>query len=80
MDLPAEVGTLAAEQDVPLVDLTALTRARAEALGPEGSKAFCLHDEKRDHTHTSVRGATAYAALVLGELRGQGLVAFCAVR
>ncbi|HWU10749.1 MAG TPA: rhamnogalacturonan acetylesterase [Streptomyces sp.] len=74
VDLPAEVRTLAAEQDTPLVDLTALTRARVEELGPEGSKALYLHDEKRDNTHTSVRGATEYAELVLGELRAQKLL------
>lgn len=74
VDLPAEVRTLAAEQDTPIVDLTALTRARVEELGPEASKALYLYDEKRDNTHTSTRGATEYAALVLGELRAQQLL------
>ncbi|MER5892831.1 rhamnogalacturonan acetylesterase [Streptomyces sp. NPDC001876] len=80
VDLPAEVRALAAEQDTPLVDLTALTRARVEELGPEASKALYLYDEKRDNTHTSTRGATEYAALVLGELRAQQLLAPRAVR
>ncbi|MEV8226433.1 rhamnogalacturonan acetylesterase [Streptomyces sp. NPDC079167] len=74
VDLPAEVRALAAEQGTPLVDLTALTKARVEELGPEGSKALYLYDEKRDNTHTSVRGATEYAELVLGELRAQKLL------
>ncbi|MFG2588625.1 rhamnogalacturonan acetylesterase [Streptomyces sp. NPDC048438] len=80
VDLPAEVRALAAEQHTPLVDLTALTRARVEQLGPEGSKALYLYDEKRDNTHTSARGATEYAALVVGELRAQELVPARAVR
>ncbi|MFI2781822.1 rhamnogalacturonan acetylesterase [Streptomyces sp. ALB3] len=80
VDLPAEVRTLAAEQGTPLIDLTALTKARVEELGPEASKGLYLHDEKRDNTHTSVRGATEYAALVLGELRAQNLVPSRAVR
>lgn len=80
VDLPAEVRTLAAEQDTPLIDLTALTRARVEELGPEASKALYLYDEKRDNTHTSARGAGEYAALVLGELRAQKLVPARAVR
>ncbi|MBC9713535.1 rhamnogalacturonan acetylesterase [Streptomyces sp. TRM66268-LWL] len=74
VDLPGEVRALAAAQDVPLIDLTALTKARVEQLGPEASKALYLYNEKRDNTHTSVRGATEFAALVHGELRGQGLI------
>ncbi|MEV6262518.1 rhamnogalacturonan acetylesterase [Streptomyces sp. NPDC051784] len=80
VDLPAEIRALSGELGTPLVDLTALTRARVEELGPEGSKALYLYDEKRDNTHTSSRGASEYAALVLGELRGQGLVPDRAVR
>ncbi|MGW2257107.1 rhamnogalacturonan acetylesterase [Streptomyces sp. NPDC001780] len=74
VDLPAEMRALAARLDVPLVDLTALTRRRVEERGPEASKALFLYDEKRDNTHTSERGATEFAALVVGELRAQGLV------
>lgn len=68
VDLPAEMRSLAAEQDVPLVDLTALTRKLVERLGPEASKSLYLYDEARDNTHTSVRGATEFAALVHEEL------------
>ncbi|MFJ2116108.1 rhamnogalacturonan acetylesterase [Streptomyces sp. NPDC087850] len=74
VDLPAEMRSLAAELKIPLIDLTALTRQRVEELGPEASKALFLYDEKRDNTHTSVRGATEFASLVLGELRGRGLL------
>ncbi|GAA2514491.1 rhamnogalacturonan acetylesterase [Streptomyces gobitricini] len=74
VDHPAEIRALAATLRTPLVDLTALTKARVETLGPQASKALYLTDEKRDNTHTSVRGATEYAALVAGELTAQGLI------
>ncbi|MFD5324973.1 rhamnogalacturonan acetylesterase [Streptomyces sp. NPDC127092] len=74
VDHPAEIRALAAELGTPLIDLTALTKARVEELGPEASKALYLTAEKRDNTHTSVRGATEYAALVAGELRARGIV------
>ncbi|WP_055603107.1 rhamnogalacturonan acetylesterase [Streptomyces aureus] len=74
VDHPAEIRALAATLGTPLVDLTALTRARVEELGPEPSKALYLTTEKRDNTHTSVRGATEYAALVAAELRARGIV------
>ncbi|MFE3514382.1 rhamnogalacturonan acetylesterase [Streptomyces sp. NPDC059166] len=80
VDLPAETRALAEELGTPLIDLTALTKDRVEELGPEGSKALYLYDEKRDNTHTSPRGASEYAAFVLGELRGQGLIPPRAVR
>ncbi|MEU8892288.1 rhamnogalacturonan acetylesterase [Streptomyces sp. NPDC048442] len=74
VDHPAEIRALATTLRTPLIDLTALTKARVEALGPEPSKALYLTAEKRDNTHTSVRGATEYAELVLGELRTQRLL------
>ncbi|MEU1801707.1 rhamnogalacturonan acetylesterase [Streptomyces sp. NPDC019937] len=74
VNLPDEMRALAAEQRVPLIDLTALTRQLVERLGPEGSKALYLTDEARDNTHTSAHGATEFARLVLGELRAQALV------
>ncbi|MEU5216986.1 rhamnogalacturonan acetylesterase [Streptomyces sp. NPDC020807] len=74
VDHPAEIRALAGTLGTPLIDLTALTKARVEALGPEGSKALYLTNEKRDNTHTSLRGATEYAALVAGELRARGIV------
>ncbi|MYW64208.1 carbohydrate esterase [Streptomyces sp. SID8379] len=71
---PAVIRELAAAEDVPLIDLTALTKARVEELGVEGSKALYLYNEKKDNTHTSVRGATEYAAFVRDALREQKLV------
>lgn len=74
VDHPAVVRSVAAAEGVPLIDLTARTKALVESLGVEGSKALYLYNEKRDNTHTSVRGATAYAELVRDELLLQGLV------
>ncbi|MGW6242646.1 rhamnogalacturonan acetylesterase [Streptomyces roseolus] len=74
VDHPAEIRALAATLSTPLIDLTALTKARVEQLGPEASKALYLTAEKRDNTHTSVRGATEYAALVAAESKALGLL------
>ncbi|WP_030754422.1 rhamnogalacturonan acetylesterase [Streptomyces griseus] len=74
VDHPAEIRALATTLSTPLIDLTALTKARVEELGPEGSKALYLTTEKRDNTHTSVRGATEYAALVAAGLRARGIL------
>jgi hypothetical protein len=74
VDHPAVIRSVAAAHEVPLIDLTAKTKALVEQLGTEGSKALYLTNEKRDNTHTSVRGATAYAELVRDELLAQHLV------
>ncbi|MFI1047729.1 rhamnogalacturonan acetylesterase [Streptomyces griseoruber] len=74
VDHPAVIRSVAAAQDVPLIDLTAKTKALVESLGVEGSKALYLYNEKRDNTHTSVHGATVYAGLVRDELVAQHLV------
>ncbi|EKX69248.1 rhamnogalacturonan acetylesterase [Streptomyces ipomoeae] len=74
VDHPAVTRSVAAAHDVPLIDLTAKTKALVESLGTEGSKALYLYNEKRDNTHTSVHGATVYAGLVRDELVAQGLV------
>ena len=74
VDHPAVIRSVAAAEDVPLIDLTAKTKTLVESLGVEGSKAIYLYNEKRDNTHTSVHGATVYAGLVRDELLAQGLV------
>lgn len=74
VDHPAVIRSVAAAQDVPLIDLTARTKSLVESLGVEGSKAIYLYNEKRDNTHTSVHGATVYAGLVRDELVAQHLV------
>ncbi|WP_406174714.1 rhamnogalacturonan acetylesterase [Streptomyces sp. NBC_00996] len=74
VDHPAVIRSVAAAENVPLIDLTARTKALVESLGVEGSKAIYLYNEKRDNTHTSVHGATVYAGLVRDELVAQHLV------
>ncbi|MFB8771849.1 rhamnogalacturonan acetylesterase [Streptomyces broussonetiae] len=74
VDHPAVIRSVAAAEDVPLIDLTARTKEVVEALGVEGSKSLYLYDEKRDNTHTSRHGATVYAALVRDELLARRLL------
>ncbi|MGQ4330563.1 rhamnogalacturonan acetylesterase [Streptomyces hayashii] len=74
VDHPAVIRSVAAAQGVPLIDLTAKTKALVESLGVEGSKALYLYDEKRDNTHTSLHGATVYAGLVRDALVARHLV------
>ncbi|ELS57507.1 rhamnogalacturonan acetylesterase [Streptomyces viridochromogenes] len=74
VDHPAVIRSVAAAQDVPLIDLTAKTKALVESLGLEASKALYLYNEKRDNTHTSAHGATVYAGLVREELVARQLV------
>lgn len=74
VDHPAVIRSLARALDVPLIDLTARTKALVESLGVEGSKALYLTNEKRDNTHTSVHGATVYAGLVHEALAAQRLI------
>ncbi|WP_109001099.1 rhamnogalacturonan acetylesterase [Streptomyces rishiriensis] len=80
VDHPAVIRSVAAAQGVPLIDLTAKTKALVESLGVEGSKALYLYNEKRDNTHTSLHGATVYAGLVRDELVARHLVPKGAVR
>ncbi|MER6067821.1 rhamnogalacturonan acetylesterase [Streptomyces sp. NPDC001817] len=80
VDLTAVIRSVAAAEHVPLIDLTARTKALLESLGPEGSKAIYLYNEKRDNTHTSVHGATVYAGLVRDGLLALHLVPEGAVR
>jgi lysophospholipase L1-like esterase len=74
VDHPAVIRSVAAAEGVPLIDLTAKTKALVESLGVERSKALYLYNEKRDNTHTSVHGATVYADLVRQELVARHLV------
>ncbi|MFE9833933.1 rhamnogalacturonan acetylesterase [Streptomyces sp. NPDC005551] len=74
VDHPAVVRSVAAAEDVPLIDLTTRTKSVVESLGVEGSKALYLYNEKRDNTHTSVHGATVYAGLIRDELVARRLV------
>jgi lysophospholipase L1-like esterase len=52
------VRALAAENNIPLIDLYSLTVAQAEALGPDGCAEIDarLPDGSRDHTHLGPKG------------------------
>ncbi|MBI5774448.1 MAG: rhamnogalacturonan acetylesterase [Verrucomicrobia bacterium] len=65
------VKKVAAEKQVPLVDLFARSIALLEKLGPEGSAVFDppTKDGQPDHTHLSAKGGEAMARLIVGELR-----------
>ncbi|WP_407430379.1 rhamnogalacturonan acetylesterase [Arcticibacter sp.] len=75
-EYPDAARKVAAEEGVPLIDLTALTTRMYEALGPEGSKsAFVIYPEQNlnDNTHFNPYGAYQIAKMVAQEIRGQNL-------
>ena len=65
----AEVRKIAAEKNVPVIDLYALTLAQSEALGPEGSKGLdaITKDGKLDTTHLSAVGRQEIGAIAARE-------------
>ena len=78
-DYPAAMRRVAAEMNVPLVDLQAKTRTLLEELGPERSLLIYLHivpgayashpEGASDDTHLSEMGAKKIAALFVEGLR-----------
>lgn len=72
--LPQHVRDVAADLDVDLVDLTALSEELVERLGPVDAQPIYLVRENGDRTHTSWYGAGVYADLVADELHRLGLV------
>jgi pectinesterase len=82
-DYPAVVRALAAEQNVPLLELETLTTELERSLGEEGSKKLHLWfpagtvpgvaKELKDDTHYSEFGARSVAALAAAEIRRLGL-------
>ncbi|MGE4069941.1 MAG: GDSL-type esterase/lipase family protein [Lysobacterales bacterium] len=76
-DYDDAVRTLAASAGVALVDLTRRSMDWLEALGPEASKAYYLHDAAiglADDTHFHERGAVAIACLVTADLIALNLI------
>ena len=63
---------VACEKQVPLVDMTTLTKNFAEQLGEE-TTIKCIY-VPTDGTHTQATGAACYAALVAQELKQQGIL------
>jgi lysophospholipase L1-like esterase len=66
----AATRAVAARENVPLVDLHAVSIAAVTKLGEPGSAEFGpMKDGKRDTTHFSPAGAAWAAELVIAELR-----------
>jgi len=65
-----EVRKLAAEKNVPLIDLYSLTKVQAEKLGDPGAEALGTKtpDGKQDHTHLGPHGAQEIGAMAAAEL------------
>lgn len=65
------VKRLAAEKQVPLIDLHASSIAFCEKLGPEGTAAYNITkpDGSIDITHLDAKGSEAFARLVVDGLR-----------
>ncbi|MFF8970890.1 GDSL-type esterase/lipase family protein [Streptomyces sp. NPDC014995] len=76
VDLPAEMRSVGAAQQVPVIDLTARSRALVESLGPPASAQLFLRssvDGVTDNTHFSQYGATRIGGLLLQSIREQSL-------
>jgi lysophospholipase L1-like esterase len=76
VDLPAVIRALGRSANVPVIDLTAKSRALVESLGPSPSQRLYLTaatDGVTDNTHFSSYGATRMADLVLQGVREQNL-------
>lgn len=75
-DYPDAARKVAAEEGIPLIDLTALTTKMYESLGPEGSKsAFVIYPEQNlnDNTHFNPYGAYQIAKIVAQEIRNRDI-------
>ena len=75
-NLPAEMRSLGAAQNVPVIDLTAKSRTLIESLGASASARLFLTtatDGVADNTHFSEYGAGQMADLVVQGIREQNL-------
>jgi len=75
-DFPDAARQVAAAENIPLIDLTALTTTLYEALGVEGSKnAFVIYPEQglNDNTHFNTYGAYQIARIVVQEIKNQNM-------
>ncbi|GAA3470064.1 hypothetical protein GCM10018965_046170 [Nonomuraea roseola] len=79
----AKMKELAAEENVALVDLSALSRAYLDSIGPEAARSVFLYtpagvytawpNGSADNTHFQEYGAIQMARLVAGAVKGLGL-------
>ena len=79
-DYPEAVKQVAAEQGVPLLDMTTASLEWLDSLGPEESKKYYMTSSGKpsDNTHTNIAGAKAITGLVCAEIKrvaesGEGL-------
>jgi len=73
-DYPDAVRQVAAEENVPLIDLHAMSRVLYEALGPEGCvAAFAAPGGVIDNTHHSAYGSYLLAKCIAQGIRDGGL-------
>ncbi|MCQ9179338.1 rhamnogalacturonan acetylesterase [Streptomyces sp. IBSBF 2953] len=76
VNLPAEMRAVGTAQRVPVIDLTARSKALVESLGPSASAQLFLRssvDGVTDNTHFSQYGASRMGGLVLQSIREQHL-------
>ena len=67
---PAAMKQVAVDNNVPLLDLEAASRAEFTRLGErETLRIFCVNDCVADHTHFNPAGAARLATLVTGLMR-----------
>ncbi len=69
-EYPAAVRAVAAEENVPVADLTALTEAWLPTVGDEPSRPFFMWP--KDNTHLKHEGAIQMAGFLARELRRMG--------
>lgn len=78
---PAAMRALAQAEDVPLLDVQALSLTLWQKLGVEETKAYCNWTAtEQDNTHFNPPGAIAVARLVAAELLHRGVLAARDVR
>ncbi|MFC0626297.1 rhamnogalacturonan acetylesterase [Kribbella deserti] len=73
VDLPAVMRSLGRSANVPVIDLTAKSKALVESMGPSASQSLYLTREHGDNTHFSPYGGTEMARLVLQGVREHNL-------
>jgi lysophospholipase L1-like esterase len=69
VDLPAVIRALGRSANVPVIDLTAKSKALVESMGPTTSQRLYLTKEANDNTHFSAQGGSEMANLVVQGVR-----------
>lgn len=70
---PEAMRALAIEMDVPLVDMTLLTKKEVEACGADKAREIIY--AKNDNTHLCAKGGIKFASLAVKELKRQHILA-----